>query len=161
MCTRVIVDASAFDVLKQESPETAGGQLRRWIGKGHGLVAYSTVGRAGRELKGSPHVLALFRSYRQSGQAVLIEGQQIDEERHLLRDVETESGYKDKPMLALAAASDARVIVTRDNNLMKDFKNTRFAPKTGYRRSVYPIDESARVRRGFLHRRRCSRRRST
>ena len=162
MCTRVVFDASAFDVVKQVSPESAGQQLRRWIGDGNGRAAFSTYGRAGRELKRDSDVFALFRRYSQSGLALLIEDQLVRREENRLRDVETRSGKKDKPMLALAAASDALVIVAHDKNLKADFEDLRFLPKVlGHRRSAFPAKETPARRNDFLHRRRCSRLRRT
>ncbi len=162
MCTRLVFDASAFDVLKQDSPESAGAQLRHWIGEGHGRGAYSTHGRAGSELKRDSEVLALFRRYRQSGEAVLIEDQRVKHAEDRLRDVETRSGEKDKPMLALAAASDAPVMVVKDGNLRADFEDIGFLPRVpGHRRRAFPIKATTAGRNDFLHRRRCSRQRRT
>ena len=159
MCTRVVFDASAFDVLKQQSPESSGGQLRRWIGDGHGRVAFSTHGRGGRELKRDRSVLELFRRYSQSGLAVRVADERVRHEEERLRDVDTRSGAKDKPMLAVAAASDARVIVARDQDLIADFENIRFEERApGYRRQAFPIRQPSPARNDFLHRRRCSRR---
>lgn len=162
MCTRVVCDASAFGVLKQEALESAGAQLRRWIDDGHGQVAFSTYGRAGRELKLDGDVLELFRRYSQSGLAVRIEDAQVQHEEERLRHVDTRSGEKDKPMLALAAASDARVIVAHDGDLKNDFEDPRFKPEApGYRRRAFPIKVPSSARNDFLHRRRCSRRLSS
>ncbi len=84
MCTRVVIDASAFDVFTQISPETAGAQLRLWIGEGHGLVVYSTHGRAGLELEQNAKVRELFRSYRQNGLAMRMESGLVEEEERRL-----------------------------------------------------------------------------
>ena len=159
MCTRVVFDASAFDVLKLESLESSGGQLRRWIGDGHGRVAFSTYGRGGRELKRDRDVLELFRRYSQSGLALRVEDERVQHEEEQLSHTDTRSGDKDKPMLALAAASDARVIVAHDGDLMADFEDIRFkANAPGYRRKAFPINLPSPARNDFLHRRRCSRR---
>lgn len=162
MCTRVVFDASAFDVLGHVSEESAGVQLRRWIGDGHGSVAFSTHGRAGRELTRDSRALALFRRYSQSGEGVIIEHQLIANEEDRLRNVQTRSGDKDKPMLALAAASDAQVMIVRDGKLRSDFEDIRFLPTVpGRRRRAFPIRAKTGPRNDFLHRRRCSRRRRT
>ena len=159
MCTRVVFDASAFDVFRHQSLESSGEQLRRWIGEGHGQVAFSIYGRSGRELRRDSDVLALFRRYSQSGEAVLIDDQEVRREEERLRDVDTRSGEKDKPMLALAAASDARVMVARDRRLRRDFEDIKFKASTpGYRRRAFPISRPTADRNDFLHRRRCSRR---
>ena len=162
MCTRVVFDASAFDVFRQQSPESPGVQLRSWIGEGHGQIAFSIYGRGGRELKHDPDVLALFRRYSQSGEAILIDEREVRREEGRLHGVVTLSGEKDKPMLALATASDARVMVARDGNLRRDFEDIRFkASGPGYRRQAFPLTRTGAVRNDFLHRRRCSRRLSS
>ena len=162
MCTPVVLDASAFDVLHEDSPVSAGAQLRRWIGDGHGRVAYSTYGRCGNELKWDKKMWELVQSYRQRGVADPITGAQVQQEEDRLRNVEPRSGEKDKPMLALAAASDARVMVVRDENLRADFEDIKLMPTAqGHRRRAFPLERATASRNDFLHRRRCSRLRRT
>ncbi len=159
MCTRVVLDASAFDVVNEESPASAGAQLRHWIGEGHGRVAYSTYDRCGKQLKWDDKVWALVRRYSQSGLANRIADEDIEREEERLRSVVTRSGENDRQMLALAAASDARVMVVKDGNLTADFEDVAILPKApGYRRRALPIKLPSPARNDFLHRRRCSRR---
>ena len=162
MCTPVVVDASAFDVLNDESLGSAGVQLRRWIGDGHGRIAYSTHGRPGKELKWDQKMSALVLSYRQRGVAVPIEDERLQHEADRLCNVDTRSGEKDKPMLALAAASDAQMMVVKDANLRADFEDIRFLPRVpGHRRRAFPVKATTARRNDFLHKRRCSRQRRT
>lgn len=162
MCTRVVFDASAFDVLHEDSPHSAGAQLRRWIGDGHGRPAFSTYGRAGRELKRDRKVFALFRRYSQSGLALRIEDELVEREENRLGGVETRSGDKDKLMLALVAASEALVLVAHDKDLKADFEDTQVLPRVPkHRRRPLPTSATAAQRNDFLHRRRCSRQRRT
>lgn len=159
MCTPVVLDASAFDVLKEYSPKSAGAQLREWIDGGHGRVQYSTYDEVGRQLRHDEEVSRLVRSYRQSGLAVLIEDALIREEASRLDAVETRSGEGDKQVLALAVASRAQVMVARDKRLRKDFEDASLLPtERGFRRRAYPIGHPPARRNDFLHRRRCPRR---
>ena len=159
MCTRVVLDASAFDVVNEESPASAGAQLRRWIGEGHGRVAYSTYDRCGTQLKWNEKVWALVRRYSQMNLANRIADEDVEREEERLRSVVTRSGENDRQMLALATASDATVMVVKDGKLTADFEDLAILPKVpGYRRRAFPIKLSIAKRNDFLHRRRCSRR---
>ena len=156
----VVLDASAFDVLNDQSPNSAGVQLRAWIDDGHGRVAYSTYDEVGRQLRRDAKVFQLVLSYRRSGLAVLIEEAVIRPEESRLDALETRSvGEGDKQVLALAAASQAQVMVVRDGRLRKDFEDARLVPaEPGSRRRAYPVDHPPARRNDFLHRRRCRRR---
>ena len=159
MCTPVVLDASAFDVLKEESPNSAGVQLRAWIDDGHGRVKYSTFDEVGRQLRHDARVFQLVLSYRQSGLAEPIEEEVIRQEASRLDALETRSGENDKQVLALAVASQAQVMVVRDRRLRKDFEDARLLPtERGFRRRAYPVDHPPAQRNDFLHRRRCPRR---
>ena len=159
MCTPVVLDASAFDVLHDASLNSAGVQLRAWIDDGHGRVAYSTYDEVGRQLKRDREVFQLILSYRQSGLAMLIEEAVIRQEESRLDALETRSGEDDKQVLALAAASQAQVMVVRDNNLRTDFEDAQIlAPEPGAPKRAFPVDHPPARRNDFLHRRRCPRR---
>lgn len=159
MCTPVVLDASAFDVVKEEFPHSAGVQLRAWFDDGHGRVKYSTYDEVGRQLKGDAKVFELVLSYRQSGLAVLIDEALIRREVSRLDAVQTRSGENDKQVLALAAASQAQVMVVRDENLRRDFEDAKLLPtERGVRRRAYRHGDPPARRNDFLHRRRCPRR---
>ncbi len=159
MCTPVVLDASAFDVVKEESPYSAGVQLRAWIGDGHGRVKYSTYDEVGRQLKRDSKVFQLVLSYNKSGLAALVEDAVIRREVSRLEQLETRSGERDRQVLALAAASRAQVMVARDKRLRKDFEDSSLLPtERGLRREAYPHGDPPARRNDFLHRRRCPRR---
>ena len=159
MCTPVVLDASAFDVVKEESPYSAGVQLRAWIGDGHGRVKYSTYDEVGRQLKRDSKVFELVLSYNKSGLAALVEDAVVRREVSRLEELETRSGERDRQVLALAAASQAQVMVVRDENLRRDFEDGTTLPmQRGSRRLAYPHDDPPTRRNDFLHRRRCPRR---
>ncbi|WP_419165029.1 hypothetical protein [Candidatus Palauibacter sp.] len=91
--------------------------------------------------------------------AELIEEAVIRREESRLDALETRSGERDKQVLALAAASQAQVMVVRDKRLRKDFEDARLLPTVpGSRRWAYPVDQPPAWRNDFLHRRRCPRR---
>ncbi|WP_419940274.1 hypothetical protein [Candidatus Palauibacter sp.] len=91
--------------------------------------------------------------------AALIEEAVIRREESRLDALETRSGEGDKQVLALAAASQARMMVVRDKNLRKDFEDAKLLPtERGSRRWVFPVDHPPARRNDFLHRRRCPRR---
>ena len=155
----VVLDASAFDVLNDQSPNSAGVQLRAWIDDGHGRVAYSTYDEVGRQLRQDAKVFQLVLSYRRSGLAVLIEEAVIRREESRLDALETRSGERDRQVLALAIASQAQVMVVRDRRLWRDFEDaTLLPPEPGVRRRAYPVGHPPKRRNDFLHRRRCPRR---
>ncbi len=159
MCMPVVLDASAFDVVNQDSPGTAGEHLRLWLSEGHGRVAYSTYDRCGTELRWDKKVWALVQAYRRRGVADRIAAASVKREEERLRALATRSGEKDRQILALAAAADARVMVVRDKNLKDDFEDSQFLPKTpGQRRMAFPIKAGSAAQRDFLERRRCPRR---
>ena len=83
----VVLDASAFDVLNDQFPNSAGVQLRAWIDDGHGRVAYSTYDEVGRQLRWDAKVFQLVLSYRRSGLAELIEEAVIRREESRLDTV--------------------------------------------------------------------------
>ena len=158
MCTPVVLDASAFDVVKEESPNSAGAQLRAWIRDGHGRVAYSTYDEVGRQLKQDARVYELLLSYRR-GEAMLVDEALIRREASRLDALKTRSGEGDKQVLALAAASQAQVMVVRDEKLRRDFEDPTTLPaQRGSPRRAYPHGYPPARRNDFLHRRRCPRR---
>ena len=159
MCTPVVLDASAFDVLHDKSTNSAGVQLRAWIDDGHGRVAYSTYDEVGRQLRRDRKMFQLVLSYRQSGLAVLIADAVIRREARRLDSLNTRSGKNDEQVLALAVASQAQVMVVRDQDLLEDFEDARLLPtERKFRRRAYPVNYRPAQRNDFLHRRRCRRR---
>ena len=155
----VVLDASAFDVLKEQADNSAGVQLRAWIGDGHGRVAFSRFDEVGRQLQYDAQMYQLVATYHQNGLAVRIADAVVRRETRRLETVETRSGEGDRQVLALAAASKAQVIVARDRRLCKDFEDADLLPELpDSRRRAYPVDYAPKPRNDFLHRRRCPKR---
>ena len=156
MCIPTIIDASAFGAVLDPR---AGTEFRSWIDRGHGRVVYSNHGDYWEELAKSRRMLRLIADYRRADRARLVNADSVQVAEASLRNATTRSGAKDKPVLALAKASDALVLCSRDDGLKNDFRNVQLLPKVGRRkRSVYPIDQRGAVRRQFLEQRRCRQR---
>ena len=153
MCIATIIDASAFGAVLDPS---AGTELRSWIDRGHGRVVYSNHGGYWDELVKSGRMLELIEAYRRADRARLVDAASVRVVEESLMHVATRSGAKDKPVLALAKASDALVLCSTDGELTDDFLDAQLLPKVGRRkRSVYPIARSGVTQRRFLGRRRC------
>lgn len=164
MCVRAIVDASAFGHIGEPTRNSAGDQMRRWIGRGDGLVVYSPSNtRYAAELRRNSKVTALMSDYRQRGLALEINSSPI--QAALVQIPGAPVRQSDDPhVLALAAASDATVLFSCDGALRQDFADHQVIPNVGRhrRRSVphvlinSPEDTShAANRRRFLEARKC------
>jgi len=117
---------------------------------------YSATGGYWKELERSSRMLRLIADYRRADRARLLAASSLRTAEESLTDVATRSGMKDKPVLALAMASDALVLCSADDKLKEDFLDARLVPKVGRRkRSVYPMEQPGANRRRFLGRRRC------
>lgn len=162
MCVRTIVDASAFRHFCENSARTAGHQLRRWIANGHGVVVYSDEQRYRDELDRYHSVRTLLGDLRQRGAAIVIGDNPI---RIALQRIPGRPIRRsnDAHILALAAASNARVLFSCDCRLQSDFSSNNILGNVGRkkRRSVplkihRPNDTAdAATRRRFLNARRC------
>ena len=164
MCVRTIIDASAFRHLYEESKNTAGHQLRRWIANGYGLVVYSPDDTVyAEELNKNKKVLALLRDFSQRGQTEIIGAAQIKSAQNQIPG-RTIRRSNDPHVLALATVGQATVLFSCDSKLQKDFADRTVLPKVGRRtRGSVPLKfqeprdtiDAAR-RRQFFGRRRCA-----
>ncbi|MDE2644908.1 MAG: hypothetical protein OXI05_03590 [Bacteroidota bacterium] len=137
--------------------------MRKWIGRGDGVVVYSTYGKYGKELGKRGKVHELIRSLVDNGKAIDIDS--TDVEAALNRIPDNPLRKSDDPhILALAIAGMATVLFSRDDDLCKDFANARVIPKIGRqgRRSVPGLDDKfpddvtkAGKRKKILDKRRC------
>ena len=155
MCWSVIVDANCFGDLNT----SAGRELRDWLRRRHGTLYYPAGGRGAEEL-GRGRTALLFETLREAGYARRL-GRQT-----LRRGLSALSGKamlsNDPHVLALAWAAQARLLVSRDEKLRRDFRGDVLPAPTAQAheafpvpREVYPIDEAAESRRRFLAERRC------
>ena len=156
MCWSVIVDADCFGELKKPAGKT----LLGWLGRRHGRLFYPTGGRGAKELRDSA-AAGLFEQLRLLGHAKR-------RGRETLKKREAELSVKkmrsnDPHMLALAWVSEARVLVSRDQNLCLDFCGNLLPDLTRQaherfpvHRGIFPIEEDADAQRQFLDERRCA-----
>ncbi len=145
MCTKTILDASLFSRFGDNEMKA----WRQWIESGDGVLAYTTTGRFGRELRNN----WMIRNYvfgQRRGRSALVKKPELDEAAAELQGREFSSN--DQHVLELALASSAQVLCTGDEALKQDFlKNL---PKL--RRGVYPHNASRKAREKFLSAYRCS-----
>lgn len=165
MCIRTVIDASAFRHLKEQTPKSAGHQLRNWIYRGDGIIMYSSKNTTyATELNRDHEVRALFRDYFQRGLARQVK--EADVGAALAEIPDKPLRRSDDPhILALAKASHATVLFSCDNKLCLDFADKEIIEKTGkgQRRSVPEVfinnpteTANANKRNRFLNRRKCS-----
>ncbi len=164
MCVKTIVDASAFSHLCEQTPHSAGDQLRRWIARGDGILVYSAAETEyATELDRYPKVRTLLVSYVKNLRAIDINPAFVKAARPQIPDHPTRKS-DDPHILALAAASEALVLFSCDRKLQKDFANSQVLRKVGRqdRRSVpslhgnRPEDtKGASKRKKFLAKRTC------
>lgn len=164
MCVRTIVDASAFRHICEPTRKSAGGQLRRWISHGNGVVVYSSDNtKYAVELKKYSEVKALLVDYSQRGLAIEMDSRPIQAALDQIPDRPVRRS-NDPHVLALAVASEATVLFSCDSNLRQDFTNRQILGKVGqqhrgcvpYLQDELPEDTThVRDREMFLANRRC------
>ena len=165
MCVRTIIDASAFGHLCEESRDTAGHQLRRWILNRDGLVVYCpTETTYAEELNRSHKVLAILSDFSQRGRTEKIQARETQDALQRIPDRPVRRS-DDPHILALAAAGKATVLFSCDGDLKADFANTKVLAKvagTGRRRRSVPLKDKkpgdttdAPRRKRFFNDRRC------
>ncbi len=163
MCVKTIVDASAFRHLCEPLQNSAGHQLRAWIERGHGRIVYSGAGGAyAQELIRHREALTLLRSYDESGHAKDVDAEHVSAALNQIPGPPIRKS-NDAHILALAVASGATVLFSRDNPLREDFANSQVIGRVGQqkRRSVPALLQSpedttrAPDRRKFLELRKC------
>ena len=155
VCTHTIIDKGMIGDFMKKGPGARLGHLRKWIDQGHGILVYSEEGGYAGEIADHPKFLSLLSEYRRSDRARLIRAPSIEQEQQRVNALKVRSN--DRHILALAGASNARVLCAMDSKLQDDFKNSSILPKVGKKqRSVYPLDATSKVQREFLEKRRCT-----
>ena len=120
MC--IIVDANRLGNFLTDPADADALPIHRWIERG-GRLVYSTDGRFRKEI--SERAKRKLLDYVRDGKAVFFPGASFkDDEDRLATQSDLRSN--DPHILALAKASQARVLYTKDNHLMADFKNPVF-----------------------------------
>ena len=124
MC--IIVDTNRMmDFLSNPDNEDVA-PIHKWLNRKLGFLVYSTGGRFADELQ--KKVRRLLEEQTRAGNAKLIPQDEFKEdEQSLLGNSAVRSD--DCHILALARASNARILFTSDQNLVEDFKNKTLIDK--------------------------------
>ena len=142
MCTTVIIDASVFGGIA--GPEYAA--LHSWLDRRHGVLAYTGKGRYAEEFDRDPRMLRLLGEYRRAQLVKQVPAETVRRAEGTLDESTMQSN--DPHVLALAKASDAEILCSRDRALQRDFRE--LLPRVGRRhRAVYPVDQRDGTRRQF------------
>lgn len=163
MCVRTIIDKNMFHHFLERTKNSAGEQLRSWIRNRHGLIVYTEKDTGyGKELRENKHVLSIIEDFRKRNFAIVIETEKVADANKRLPSKDTLKS-DDPHVLALALASDAKVLFSCDGDLCEDFKNVEVIPKVAGGRHIVPdLDQNnsadtkgSQRRREFFNRRRC------
>ena len=163
MCVRTILDASAFRHLCSATKNSAGYQLRKWIDRKDGVIAYSSYAKYDKELNAYKKARELLGRFVDDGKAIDVAFTCVEKALNRIPD-DPPRKSDDPHILALALASEATVLFSCDKKLRRDFANVRVIPKVGRqkRRSVPGLDDrfpddttKAGKRKRFLNSRRC------
>ena len=106
--------------------------IHAWI-QGEGSMVYCRYGEYWSELRKSKKCTRKFEEFSRTGRARLIGPEEIRAEEEQLQTLDIKSN--DLHILALARASRARLLYTKDKNLIDDFKTKAIID--GPRGSVY------------------------
>ena len=118
----MIVDANMLAEFLADPIRDDAAPIHDWLDRRGGSPVYSTGGRYGAELDRSPNLKTKLADYARRGRARVIPAEEFaPDERALARRPDLRSD--DPHVLALARASRARLLYTRDNDLMNDFTN--------------------------------------
>ena len=117
MC--MIIDTNVLGQFLSEPQSQDCEPIYRWVGRG-GRIIYSSGGQFDREIRGVTKTK--LNELARSGSAILVDAGKIQKfEAAVERDGFCKSN--DFHILALAKFSGARVLYTRDRNLIEDFRN--------------------------------------
>ena len=129
MC--VVVDTNIREAFLSESNKSAA-LLRAWLEDGRGKLLHIESGKWLEEHeRSSGEWRDQVRAYFQSGVLKIVADSDFESAKRSLPE-KTDSGEKDKHVLALAMAGGARLLYTEEENLQHDFKTVVVGGK------VYP-----------------------
>ena len=119
MC--LILDASKYgDFLKLKEDMKP---VREWLEKKSGKMVYSPTEMMERELKKLPLMREQVKDYTEKGIATTIDKTLVEKEMRKLTNLKS----NDPHIIALAIVSGAKLLVSSDRKLHKDFKKIRGA----------------------------------
>ena len=124
MC--IIVDDNRLGNFLAEPADKDAAPIREWLNRKGGSILYSTGGEFAQEL--GKKAKTKLQNYSRAGKAKLFPASKFEQD---LRDLQAQGGLRsnDPHILALARASGARLLYTRDRDLITDFKDRRFIDK--------------------------------
>ena len=120
MC--IIVDASRLGVFLAEPLREDAVPIHRWLDTRGGSLVYSTGGQFANELKGKAK--GKLAAYYRAGKARLVPASRFAEDEAKLK-ASGKLRSNDSHVLALARVSGARLLYTKDSDLITDFKDHR------------------------------------
>ena len=120
MC--IIVDANRLGIFLAERSGEDAVPIRQWLDTRGGSLVYSTGGQFANELKGKAK--GKLAAYHQAGKARLVPASRFAEDEAKLK-ASGKLRSNDPHVLALARASGARLLYTKDSDLIADFKDHR------------------------------------
>ena len=126
MCTTVIIDASVFGGIA--GPEYDA--LHSWLTRCHGVLAFTEKGRYAQEIDRNSRMLTLLGEYRRAQLVKQVAAVTVRQAEGALDPSAMQSN--DRHVVALAKASDAEILCSRDRDLQRDF--LELLPKVGRRR---------------------------
>ena len=118
MCIIVDTDRMAIFLSKPDNEDVA--PIHKWLNSKLGVLVFSTGGGFANEVKKKAR--RLLQEHVRAGNAKLIPSNEFREDEQSLQGNSAVKS-KDYHILALARASNARILFTGDNKLVKDFKN--------------------------------------
>ena len=121
MCA--IVDANVRDEVFGDNPTGAGKFFREWLAKPNGGILVVGGTKLRKEL-GSAKFIIFLQERINAGRARRIPDGIVDDEESELRAQDI-CRSDDEHILALARKSGARLLFTNDNDLIRDFKNSK------------------------------------
>ena len=119
MC--LILDASKFgDFLNQKNADMQ--PVRDWHDEYGNSFVYSLTKKLKRELKKSTRMESNFREWERTGKAHIVDKQKvINEQARVKKDLSIVLKSDDEHIIALALASEVRLLVSGDEKLKEDF----------------------------------------
>ncbi|MCY4523394.1 MAG: PIN domain-containing protein [Halobacteriovoraceae bacterium] len=119
MC--VIIDANMFGPYLKSNDQGMK-FLKEWIEEHGGKITYSPTSSLKSEWNKSPNMWQLMVKYRERGKLKHIDKHKVEIiQKELLKKHDLKSN--DSHIIALAMAAKVKVLVSKDQNLIEDFKN--------------------------------------
>lgn len=116
MC--IIIDANKLGQFLSQPPDADSAPIHNWLENKGGKIVYSTAGRFRAEI--GRKARERLRVYFQAGMAVEVDEERFGEDQRQLAAIIRSD---DPHVLAMARATNTRILYTADQDLISDFKN--------------------------------------